>query len=110
MAINTTTQPSGSAGFEIFATLDAALAATYGASFLDVRRFLIDYGLSVAGISATADDTAAIAEDRFPPSLMLDIIHLNDARPIVVAKYVAMFLTARNVAVAAWVEAGPTPG
>lgn len=99
--LNTATQPAGNAGYKVFADLNAALATTYGAAFLDVRRFLIDHGLSVAGISATAGDTTAIAEDRVPPSLMFDTIHLNDAGRIVVAKYVAMFLTARNVAVAA---------
>lgn len=84
----------GTAKHQFVIDVNAALAARYGSAFLDVRRYLIDRGLTAAGISPTSGDTTAIADDRIPPSLMFDDIHLNDTGRGVVAKFVGQFLRA----------------
>lgn len=55
------------------------LAATYGARYLDTRRYLIDNGLAVNGLTATAGDLADIAKDTIPRALLVpdDGIHPN---------------------------------
>lgn len=90
--LNTQVQPAGSEGHTFVTKVNAALSGRYGGRFLNVRRYLIDRGLSVAGITPTTADTTAINEDRVPPSLMADSIHLNDAGRQVVAKVVAQYL------------------
>jgi len=93
-----TSQPAGSDGYTLMSRINAALAATYGAAFLDVRRYLIDHGLTVAGITPTPGDVTAISEDRIPVSLMHDDVHLNNAGLTVVARLLAMVVTARGMA------------
>jgi hypothetical protein len=57
---------------------NAYLAATYGPRYYDLRRDFIDKGLTMAGITPTAADTTAIANDAPPPSLMFDELHPTD--------------------------------
>lgn len=55
------------------------MAARFGAHFLDIRTYLIKYGLDDAGITPTAADEAAIANNNVPPSLLDDEVHFNAA-------------------------------
>lgn len=65
------------------------LKARYGKFFYDIRRDLIDRGLSIAGITATTADLASIADDRIPGSLMADTLHPNAAGYAVVGQLIA---------------------
>jgi hypothetical protein len=89
---------------------NAALARTYGAlafgpggtvsgkgAYLDVRRYLIDYGLSTAGIAPTPTDRRDIAADVIPSSLMRpDKKHLTDTGYGIVARMLDAALSAKN--------------
>lgn len=78
-SVHTTTgETSGSSGYNKVKAINDALSAKYGGRYVDTRRYLIDNGLAVAGISATGPDTAAIAADTIPPSLVVvDGVHPN---------------------------------
>lgn len=60
---------NGSTRAKILAS-NTARAARYGGFYYDLRRDFIDNGLTIAGITPTAADTAAINGDTAPPSLM----------------------------------------
>jgi hypothetical protein len=87
----------GTAGYNTTKAINDALKATYGPAFVDLRSYIIAYGLALAGITPTSDDTTAIAEDRIPPSLMYDTIHLNDAGRTVAAQRLAEIIAAKNL-------------
>lgn len=55
------------------------MASRFGQHFLDIRTYLIKYGLDDAGITPTAADIAAIENNNVPPSLLDDEIHFNAA-------------------------------
>ncbi|WP_166390337.1 SGNH/GDSL hydrolase family protein [Nocardioides ochotonae] len=74
---NAQNEPSGSAGYTNVATVNARYEEIAGADYFDARRWIIAHGLEAAGITPTAADTTAVAEDRIPPSLMADNLHLN---------------------------------
>lgn len=59
--------------------VNKVLAKKYGFHFLDIRRYLLDYGLADAAITPTAQDTTDIAAGEIPTSLRVDEIHFNDA-------------------------------
>lgn len=74
---NRINSPEGSASYIRDMAINAKIRERWPHYFFDSRRRLIDYGLQILGMTPTAEDVAAIAEDRIPPSLMLDITHLN---------------------------------
>lgn len=61
--------------------------------YLDVRRFLIDWGLAMAGITPTDTDRGNIANDTVPVSLrdVGDTLHPNLAGYTIVAKLIAQY-------------------
>ena len=81
-------EPVGSAGYVTVAEINAGLQTAWPANFVDVRRHIIDHGLDIAGITPTAADSAAIAADTLPPSLMADDVHPNElCRDLVIAPF-----------------------
>lgn len=60
----------------------------YGSKFINVRQYLIDYGLADAGITPTSQDLSDIAAGLVPSSLRSDGTHFNNAGYAVVAKIV----------------------
>ncbi len=62
-----------------YANLDARLARAFGRKFLDLRGYMLSYGLQDAGITPTAQDNADIASGMIPSSLRYDQTHFNDA-------------------------------
>lgn len=90
---NSTSEPAGSAGYTKLAAINAERAATFGPHFYDLRGWLIRHGLAAAGLTSTAEDRAAIAEDRIPPALMYDNTHLTAAGRRVEAARVAELMT-----------------
>ena len=69
--------------------INEKLKSKYGRRFLDLRTYLIQYGLDDLGIAATTDDTNRIANNNVPTSLMSDNTHLTmDCQQKIVAKLV----------------------
>lgn len=87
---NQATYPVGTSRYELTIEMATALsdeAASRGWVFADTRRYLIDHGLTDAGITPTADDTTAISNDCVPPSLRIDSLHLNSVANQLVAGF-----------------------
>ena len=61
----------------------------WGDKFLDIRSYMLNYGLSDAGITPTGADTTAIENGEMPPSLIYQVdgygVHFNDAGYPVIA-------------------------
>lgn len=93
---NATYEPAGSGGYDTIMGINAVIKETAGQAFFDDRTLLIKHGLSIMGIPPTPEDTTAIAEDRVPPSLMLDALHLNDAGRLALARIDANEILGRN--------------
>lgn len=78
-------QPRGSAGYNtVVVGVNGDMAERFGASYAEVRRFLVTDGLRVAGIAATPTDTANMNDDIPPASLRVapgagNPAHLNDS-------------------------------
>lgn len=86
----------GGAAYDKIISLNSELGLTFGHSYVDIRRYLIDYGLRDAGISPTAQDLIDIGHDVVPLSLRSDKIHLNALGYTVVGNYVARLIRARH--------------
>lgn len=93
---NSTTEPAGSTGYQRLAALNADHEATHGPHYYDLRGWLIRHGLAAAGLTPTAEDRAAIAEDCIPPSLMLDNTHLTALGRRIEAARIVELLTAKG--------------
>jgi hypothetical protein len=76
--------------------MEKTCAAVARENFVNIRRQLIDQGLSRASITATSTDTADIAADTIPTSLKADFIHNSTACDVVIAEIVAEQLSARG--------------
>lgn len=93
---NSTTEPSGSSGYNTVMAINAALEQAHGPNYYDIRGFLIRHGLAVSGISPTVDDTSAIAQDRIPASFMADTLHLNTAGNLALGQRLAYVTTQKG--------------
>lgn len=93
---NRAEEPAGSAGYATVMAINDAIAAEFGEDFFDDRSVLIQHGLDIAGLTPTAADLTAIAEDRIPPSLMRDTIHLNPIGRATLAVIDAIEIAGRN--------------
>lgn len=87
--INATNEPSGSTNHTAITALAARQKAQYGRRFVDIRKLLINYGLQVAGVTPTSQDTTDISNDTVPTSLRSDAVHLNSLGNQLVARFVA---------------------
>lgn len=70
------------------ATKNEQLSLAFGRHFLDLRYYLLNYGLADAGITPTEEDEAAIASGEMPPSLLYDNVHFNSDGYAVIANRV----------------------
>lgn len=82
-------EASGTSTYASIDALNDALKSDYGRRFLDLRRYLIDYGLDDSGIYRTPSDVADIAADIVPSSLRQDAVHPTSTGRIVVANQIA---------------------
>lgn len=87
--VNRSFTPAGTPDYEALQKTWRALARTYGERYLDVRTYLVKYGLAHAGITPTAQDNTDIANDVIPSSLRFDNVHLNATGYQIVADIVA---------------------
>lgn len=95
---NSTAEPSGNSSYNNIIALNSQLRAAYPREYVELRGRLITQGLALAGLSATADDTTAISQDRIPPSLLADGLHPNDAGRTAIAAIIHDELTIRGLA------------
>lgn len=89
-------EPAGSAGYNNVAAVNTSLQSAYPDNYVDLRAWLISSGLAAAGITATAADNTAIAEDRIPPSLMVDNLHFTGTGYTIVGTYLATVIRAKG--------------
>ncbi|MCR5591440.1 MAG: SGNH/GDSL hydrolase family protein [Lachnospiraceae bacterium] len=59
--------------------VNEALAEEFGDHFVDIRKYMLNFGLDDAGITPTADDIADINRGEIPKSLRNDYVHGNAA-------------------------------
>lgn len=78
------------------ANINGAMLMAWGNKFLDIRDYILEYGLADAEITPTAEDTAAIAAGNMPPSLLSDDTHFNAAGYTVIGKRVYRKLVELN--------------
>jgi lysophospholipase L1-like esterase len=55
------------------------LWANFGNHFLDIRRYILDYGLEDLNIAPSDNDNIAIVDGEIPPSLLTDNVHFNES-------------------------------
>ena len=60
----------------------------FGTRFIDISRYILQYGLSDESITPTSQDTTDIANGEIPASLRADTIHLNQYGYDIVANQV----------------------
>lgn len=63
---------------ETFETIEKNMSMHFGRRYINQRKYMIEYGLSDAGITPTVEDTTAISQGKIPPSLLYDNVHYND--------------------------------
>lgn len=73
---------------EMFETIEKNMAMHFGRRYINQREYMIEYGLSDAGITPTNEDTAAISQGKIPPSLLYDDVHYNDKGYNIIANLV----------------------
>lgn len=93
---NRATSPAGSAQYILDMKINAAMQEEAGERWYDLRAAIIKNGLDIVGVTPTAEDTTAIAEDRIPPSLMSDITHPNELGKTAIGRLVANEIKGRN--------------
>lgn len=74
---------------EMFETIEKNMAMHFGRHYINERKYMIEYGLSDAGITPTSEDTEAISQGKIPPSLLYDYVHYNDKGYNIIATLVA---------------------
>ena len=57
--------------------VNEAMAKEFGDHFVDIRKYMLNYGLADAGIKPTANDLADIKKGEIPSSLRSDYVHGN---------------------------------
>jgi lysophospholipase L1-like esterase len=74
----------------------AALAATYGPRFVNLREWLASDGLMASKLSPTPEDVAAAAAGAIPPSLTVDGTHFTQVAYTAIGHHLADVVKAMN--------------
>lgn len=74
----------GTARHALITGINERLNYELGDRFVDLRRWLIDEGLSELGLTPTPEDQTAIAGDAVPPSLTTDGVHFTPAAQTII--------------------------
>ena len=93
---NDSSNTVGSVPYNTVMEINEALAEVCGRDFYDLRRWVIRYGLSAAGIPPTPQDLTDMENDVIPVSLRFDPVHPNAAGREVEAKQVAAVIKSRG--------------
>lgn len=86
----------GTGTYDQIIALNAELKATFGDNFVDVRSYLVNFGLEDAGITPTAQDLTDMSGDTIPESLRSDSVHLTATGYTLVGQYVARSIQAKS--------------
>ena len=62
---------------ETFEMIEKNMVMRFGRRYINQRKYIIEYGLSDAGITPTEQDLEDIKNDTIPKSLRSDIVHFN---------------------------------
>jgi hypothetical protein len=87
---------AGSAAYTNITEFNKLLESKFGYRYVDVRGYLIAYGLDEAGITPTAQDIIDVAADTVPESLRGDGIHLTGDGLTIVGNLVSNELKTRG--------------
>lgn len=68
---------------------DRAMLAKFGNKFFPTRKMLVENGMTIAGLTPTAQDTTDISNGTVPTSLRSDSVHLNSYGYTALGKMVA---------------------
>lgn len=68
---------------------DNQMLAHYGNKFFPTRKLLVDYGLTINGLTATAQDETDISNGTVPTSLRSDGTHMNAYGYTAIGKFLA---------------------
>lgn len=63
---------------ETFEMIEKNMTLHFGRHYINQRKYMLEYGLSDAGITPTVEDTTAISQGKIPSSLLYDDVHYND--------------------------------
>jgi len=93
-----TSEPSGTSGYNTVVSINEQLAALYPGKFFDLRHYLVAQAIYDLGITPDATDLTKIAGDTLPPSIMVsgDSIHYSKATATLVAAQIYKQLTSRR--------------
>ncbi|MDY0891888.1 hypothetical protein [Frigoribacterium sp. CFBP9030] len=94
VTVGTTTatdEPRGSANHTAVTAINDTLARLFPQNYFDLRGYLVTQSIYDQGITPTAADLAAIANDTLPPSIMTDSIHYTPATAATVAARLKAF-------------------
>lgn len=73
---------------ETFEMIEKNMTLHFGRHYINQRKYMLEYGLSDAGITPTVEDTTAISQGKIPPSLLYDDVHYNDKGYNIIANLV----------------------
>lgn len=73
---------------ETFETIEKNMKLHFGRHYINQRKYMLEYGLSDAGITPTVEDTTAISQGKIPPSLLYNDVHYNDKGYNIIANLV----------------------
>lgn len=91
-------EPQGSDGYSTILRINREWKRRWPQNYVEAREYLIANGLALVGKVATTADLQAISEDRIPPSLLADNVHLSpDAREMVVAPLLVQTMRRRGM-------------
>lgn len=60
----------------------------FGSKYINLREYMVNYGLSDAGLTPTDDDNISIAAGQCPNSLLIDGVHFTSEGYLLLAKQV----------------------
>lgn len=95
--LNNTSELSGSSGYDNIVSINSGLSVYYPEYYFDIRKWLIDYGLTRVGIDPTAQDYEDISNDIVPDSLRKDSVHPNVNGIIAISTALKELLTERGL-------------
>jgi len=98
-------QPIGSSERAAIVLLNKRLELAYGRRYIDLRSYMIQYGLSDTGIAPTPSDVADIAADIVPTSLRSEGDVANGSHPASSGKNIVANQVARRLAELGWIDA-----
>lgn len=71
-----------------FEELERKMVQSFGEHFINIRKYLVNYGLSDAHITPTSEDETRISRGLVPSSLLSDGLHFNASGYTVIANVV----------------------